>query len=121
MAVAYQTPAAIIRGQMSVGRKSFGNLGFDSLGKQGTRPIAQSFGQRIGAVTRLAQGDDLIVFHGVSILICICGWLTPPLIRRLPFPAPSPTFLDSSPSFDDDAGFSDRNWPSICRLWNGAD
>lgn len=88
-------PAAVLRGEMSVSRKRFGDLGFDRLGKQGMRAIAQDLGERIGDLTRLAQGDDFIVFHGVSILIWMCGRLPPPLIRRLPFPTPSTTLLHS--------------------------
>jgi hypothetical protein len=78
MPMAHQTPAAIIRRKMSMSRKSLGDFGFYRLSQQSTRSIAQSFGQRIGKVTRLAQGDDGMVFHGVSILQWICGWLSPP-------------------------------------------
>jgi hypothetical protein len=96
MPVAHQTPPAIIPRQMGVSRKRLGDLSFNCLRQQGTRAIAQDLGQRIGDLARLAQGDDLILFHGVSILVGICGRLTPPLIRRLSFPTLSPTFPHSS-------------------------
>jgi hypothetical protein len=69
MSVTNQTPMAIIRRQMGVSRKRLGNLGFDRLRQQGARAIAQDLGQRIGDLARLAQGEDLILFHGVSILV----------------------------------------------------
>ena len=96
MPMTYQTLAAIIRRQMGMSRKRFGNLDFDRLRQQGAGAIAQDLGQWIGDLAQLAQGDDLILFHGVSILVWICGWLTPPRIRRLPFPAPSPTLPHNS-------------------------
>jgi hypothetical protein len=104
MAVPDQTLAAIIRCQVSVGGKRLGHFGFDGLGQQGPCAIAQNLGQRIGNLARLAQGDDFILFHGVSILIWICGWLPPPLIRRLPFLAPSPTLPHSSGAITQELG-----------------
>jgi hypothetical protein len=68
MSMTHQTPVAVIRRQMGVSRKRFGDLGFDRLRQQGTRSIAQDLGQRIGDLARLAQADDFIVYHGVSIL-----------------------------------------------------
>jgi hypothetical protein len=40
MAMPDQTPAAIIRHQMSVGRKSLCHLRFDGLRQKGTRSVA---------------------------------------------------------------------------------
>jgi hypothetical protein len=87
MAVAHQATTAILRGEMGMGRESFGNFGLNRLRQQGTRAVAQRLGQRIGDVARLAQGDDIILFHGVSILQWMLHRLSPSLIRRLPFPA----------------------------------
>jgi hypothetical protein len=45
--------------------------------------------KRVGELSRLAQGDNLIVLHGVSILIWMCGWVChrhdtpPPLFRAV--------------------------------------
>lgn len=88
MAVPDQTLTAVLRREMGIGFQRFGELGFNRLGQKLARSIAQDFSERIGELSGLAQGDNLIVFHGVSILIWICGWLhhrhdTPP-----PFPRP---------------------------------
>jgi hypothetical protein len=87
-----QTPAAIIHRQMGMGRKGIGDLGFDGLRQQSTRSVAENLGQRIGNLARLAQGDDFILFHGVSILIWICGWLTPSPDTPPSFPGPVTNF-----------------------------
>jgi hypothetical protein len=44
MSVTHQTPVAVIRCQMCVSRKRFGNLGFDRLRQQGTCSVAQVSG-----------------------------------------------------------------------------
>jgi hypothetical protein len=96
MSMTHQTPAAIIRRQVGMSRKRFGDLRFNRLRQQGTRSVTENLGQRIGDLARLAQGDDFILFHGVSILVWICGWPIPPLITPPSFPAPSPTLPHSS-------------------------
>jgi len=60
-----------------------GDLGFDRLGQQGTRSIAQDLGQMVGEDPWLNQLDDVIVGHGVSLLRWRSGGLTTPTIRRL--------------------------------------
>jgi hypothetical protein len=72
------------------------NLGLDRLGQQGTRPIAQDFGELIVDVSWLNQLDDVIFGHGISLLRWRSGGVKHP--HDMPpsrFP-PSPTFSDSS-------------------------
>jgi hypothetical protein len=89
MAVPHKALKAVFGREMGMGRQTFGKLGFDGLGQKLTRTVAQDFSERIGELSRLAQGDNLIVLHGVSILIWICGWLChrhdtpPPLFRAV--------------------------------------
>ena len=45
-----------------------GNLGFDGLGEQRPRPVAQYIGERIGNGSWLNQLGDIILGHGVSLL-----------------------------------------------------
>jgi hypothetical protein len=78
LTVPHKTLAAVFRGETGMGGKQLGDLGFNGVSQKLPRAAAQDFGQRIGEFTRLAQGDDGIVFHGVSILSRICGWLSPP-------------------------------------------
>jgi hypothetical protein len=74
MAVANNTLAAILRGEMDMGGERLGNFRLDGLGKQLPRAFAQDFGKGIGKLTRLTQADDGIGFHGVSILSgCVAG------------------------------------------------
>ena len=81
MAVTHQTPVAIIRHQIGLSRKRFGDLDFDRLRPQGARHCGgpRSVDRRSRP---LAQGDDPIRFHGVSILVWTCGWLTLPLFAE---------------------------------------
>src|SRR5512141_2374909 len=44
------------------------DLGLDRLGEQGTRPIAQDFGELVVDVSWLNQLDDVIFGHGISLL-----------------------------------------------------
>jgi hypothetical protein len=72
------------------------NLGLYRLGKQGTRPIAQDYGELILDVSWLNQLDDVIFRHGISLLRWRSGGVKHP--HGLPpfrFP-PSPTLGDSS-------------------------
>jgi hypothetical protein len=95
MTVPHEPLPAVIRGKVSVGREEIGDFGLDGLGEKRARTVAQHFGQRIGEFSRLAQGDNCIIFHGVSFLWDLWQLITA-TIRRLPYPAPSPTFLLSS-------------------------
>jgi hypothetical protein len=96
MAVPNETLSAIVCGEMRMGGKAFGKFGFNSLRQKLARSVPQNLGERIGKLSRLAQGNNLIVLHGVSILFWMCGWLVTATIRRLPYSAPSPTLLHSS-------------------------
>src|SRR5674476_1638413 len=72
------------------------DLGLDRLGEQGTRPIAQDFGELILDVSWLNQLDDVIFGHGISLLQWRSGGVKHP--HDMPpfrFP-PSPTLGDSS-------------------------
>src|SRR4051794_11250556 len=72
------------------------NLRLDRLGQQGTRPIAQDFGEWIVELSWLNQLGDVIVGHGISLLWWRSGGVKHP--HDMPpsrFP-PSPTFSDSS-------------------------
>ena len=74
------------------------NLGLYRLGKQGTRPIAQDFGELILDVSWLNQLGDVIFRHGISLLRWRSGGVKHP--HDMPpfrFP-PSPTLGDSSPT-----------------------
>jgi hypothetical protein len=75
MAVPNETLSAIVCGEMRMGGKAFGKFGFNSLRQKLARSVPQNLGERIGKLSRLAQGDNLIVLHGVSILLWMCGWL----------------------------------------------
>ena len=72
------------------------DLGLDRLGEQGTRPVAQDFGELIVEDSWLNQLDDVIVGHGISLLRWRSGGVKHP--HDMPpsrFP-PSPTSGDSS-------------------------
>jgi hypothetical protein len=80
------------------GEKS-GNLDLDRLGKQGTRPVAQNFGELILKDPWLDQFDDVIVGHGISLLRCRSGGVKHPHdVPPSRFP-PTPTFGHSSEAF----------------------
>jgi hypothetical protein len=76
---------------MGTGFQAFGEFGFNCLRQKLARAIPQHLGEWIGQLSRRAQGDNRIVFHGVSIRLGMCGGLqqrhdTPP-----PFPRPVTT------------------------------
>jgi hypothetical protein len=96
MTVPNKTLTAVPGREIGMGHQTFGDLSFDRLRQKLARAIAQHFGKRIGKLSRLAQGDNLIVLHGVSILFWMCGWLVTATIRRLPYSSPSPTLPHSS-------------------------
>jgi hypothetical protein len=89
MAVPHKALKAVFSREMGIGFQAFGKLGFNSLGQKLARSVPQNLGERIGKLPRLAQGDNLIVVHGVSILLWMCGWLChrhdtpPPLFRAV--------------------------------------
>src|SRR5712672_1680810 len=72
------------------------DLNLDRLGKQGTGPVAQDFGELIVEESWLNQSGDVIVGHGISLLRRRSGGVKHP--HDMPpsrFP-PSPPFGDSS-------------------------
>src|SRR6266513_445986 len=72
------------------------DLGLDRIGEQGTRPVAQDFGELIVELSWLNQLGDVIIEHGISLLRWRSGGVKHP--HDMPpfrFP-PSPTFRDSS-------------------------
>jgi hypothetical protein len=66
------------------------NLGLDRMGEQGTRSIAQDFGELILDVSWLNQLDDVIFGHGISLLRWRSGGVKPPP-RYAAFPIPTVT------------------------------
>ena len=83
MPVAHDAPMAIAGLQISMFGQKLGNLGFDRLGQQSARPIAQDLSQMVGEGPWLNQLDDVIVGHGVSLLQWRSGGSNTPTIRRL--------------------------------------
>src|SRR5450432_54919 len=82
------------------------DLGLHRLGQQGTRPVAQDFGELIVEHSWLNQLGDVIVGHGISLLRWRSGGVRHP--HDMPpfrFP-PSPTSGDSSRA----------NWKGFLRL-----
>src|SRR3954468_15297953 len=59
------------------------DLGLDGLRQQGSRALAQNFGERVGELCWLDQLDDVILGHGVSLLRWRSGGSNTPTIRRL--------------------------------------
>jgi hypothetical protein len=96
--VPHKALTAILNREMGIGCQAFREFGFDSLGQKLARSVSQNLGERIGKLSRLAQGDNLIVLHGVSILLWMCGWLVTATIRRFPYSASSPAHMGGSGS-----------------------
>jgi hypothetical protein len=63
--------------------QKLGDLGFDRLGQQGARTIAQDLGQLVSEDPWLNQLKHVIVRHGVSLLQWRSGGSNTPTIRRL--------------------------------------
>ena len=88
--------AAILGLEIGMLAEKVGDLGLDRLREQGTRPVAQDFGELIVEGSWLNQPDDVIVGHGISLLCWRSGGVKHP--HDMPpsrFP-PSPTSGHSS-------------------------
>jgi hypothetical protein len=59
--VAHDAPMAIPGLEIGMSGQKLGDFGFDRLGQQGARPIAQDLGQMVGEDPWLNQLDDVIV------------------------------------------------------------
>jgi hypothetical protein len=94
--VADHALVAVLGLQIGMLAEKVRDLGLDRLGKQGTGPIAQDFGELIVELSWLNQLGDVILGHGISLLRWRSGGVKHP--HDMPpsrFP-PSPTFGDSS-------------------------
>src|SRR4051794_24741928 len=78
MAMAHQPLAAILGVRVGVAAEEGCDLRLDGLRQQGSRALAQNFGQRIGELGWLDQLDDSILDHGVSLLRWRSGGLEHP-------------------------------------------
>src|SRR3954462_15309608 len=83
MAMAHQPLAAVFGVLVGMAAEEGCDLGLDSLRQQGSRALAQNFGQRVGELCWLDQLDDIILGHGVSLLRWRSGGSNTPTIRRL--------------------------------------
>src|SRR4051812_35070263 len=83
MAMAHQPLAAVFGLSVGMAAEEGCDLGLDSLRQQGSRALAQNFGQRVGELCWLDQLDDIILGHGVSLLRWRSGGSNTPTIRRL--------------------------------------
>jgi hypothetical protein len=96
MPVAHQPLTAIIGEFVGMAVEQGGNLRLDGLRQQRPPAVAQHLGRRIGECPWLAELENIILGHGVSLLRWRSGSFehphdTPPQ----PF-MPSPTFANSS-------------------------
>jgi hypothetical protein len=80
MPVARQAQAAVVRSEMSMGRESFGNLGFHRLRQQRTRTVAQHLGQWIGDVAHWCKAMTSSSSMGYQSLKWMHDRLSPSLI-----------------------------------------
>src|ERR1700693_2389664 len=71
------------------------DLGLDRLGEQGTRPIAQDFGELIVELSWLNQLGDVIIEHGIAPSVEKWRRQAPPRYAAFPIPA-VPTFGENS-------------------------
>src|SRR3954462_7904969 len=83
MAMAPQPLAAIFGLSVGMAAEEGGDLRLDGLRQQGSRTLAQNFGERVGELCWLDQLDDIILDHGVSLLRWRSGGSNTPTIRRL--------------------------------------
>ena len=74
---------AVLDLQIGMFGQKLGDLGFDRLGQQGARTIAQDLGQLVSEDPWLNQLKDVIVGNGVSLLQWRSGGSHTPTIRRL--------------------------------------
>jgi hypothetical protein len=87
---------AVFRLQIGMLAEKVRDLCLDRSGERGTGPIARDFGEPIVEQSWLNQLDNVILWHGLSLLRWRSGGVTHP--HDIPpslFP-PSPTFGDSS-------------------------
>src|SRR4051812_42336139 len=83
MAMAHQPLAAVFGLSVGMAAEEGCDLGLDGLRQQGSRTLAQNFGERVGELGWLDQLDDIILGHGVSLLWWRSGGSNPPTIRPL--------------------------------------
>src|SRR3954465_11896868 len=83
MAMAHQPLAAVFGLSVGMAAEEGCDLGLDGLRQQGSRTLAQNFGERVGELGWLDQLDDVILGHGVSLLRWRSGGSNTPTIRRL--------------------------------------
>src|SRR4051812_217196 len=83
MAMAHQPLAAVSGLSVGVAAEEGCDLRLDGLRQQGSRALAQNFGERVGERGWLDQLDDIILDHGVSLLRWRSGGSNTPTIRRL--------------------------------------
>src|SRR3954468_15513362 len=83
MAMAHQPLAAILGVLVGMAAEEGCDLRLDGLRQQGSRALAQNFGQRVGELCWLDQLDDINLGHGVSLLRWRSGGSNTPTIRRL--------------------------------------
>src|SRR4051794_5333394 len=83
MAMAHQPLAAVFGLSVGMAAEEGCDLGLDGLRQQGSRTLAQNFGERVGELGWLDQLDDIILDHGVSLLRWRSGGSNTPTIRRL--------------------------------------
>src|SRR4051812_26436586 len=95
MAMAHQPLAAVFGLSVGMAAEEGCDLGLDGLRQQGSRTLAQNFGERVGEGFWLDQLDDIILGHGVSLLRWRSGGSNTPTIRRL---NPSPPLRTSARS-----------------------
>jgi hypothetical protein len=64
--VPHKALTAILNREMGIGCQAFREFDFDSLGQKLARSVPQNLGERIGKLSRLAQGDNLslVELHG---------------------------------------------------------
>src|SRR4051812_36464366 len=83
MAMAHQPLVAVFGVLVGMAAEEGCDLGLDSLRQQGSRALAQNFGQRVGELCWLNQLGNIILGHGVSLLWWRSGGSNTPTIRRL--------------------------------------
>src|SRR4051812_43126499 len=83
MAMVHQPLAAVFGLSVGMAAEEGCDLGLDGLRQQGSRTLAQNFGERVGELGWLDQLDDIILDHGVSLLRWRSGGSNTPTIRRL--------------------------------------
>ena len=97
MPVAHDALAARLGLEIGVSPEEVGDLRLDGLREQGTCPVAQNLGERIGESPWLSELDHVSVGHGVSLLQWTSGGVEHPHDTP-PYPfMPSPTSEHSSP------------------------